>query len=431
MSSTSSGTGTHPKLEMASVLFTDIVGYSRLPMDQGARLVRELTRIVEATDAFQRAKRHDQLVMLPTGDGIALAFFGDPVAAVQCAADISRALKSGSEIQLRMGVNSGPVYHTVDINQARNVAGGGINLAQRVMDCGDDGHILLSQSVADMLGQLTEWSQYVHDIGVMEVKHGVRVQVFSLHGDDFGNAEPPRKVQQQAAAGEARKTLNTKKRVAAAAVLAVVLLAGALNWERLRCQFSPDAPGCVAGLPLSSARSFTYWMTMQRYRNNQPIEDPLRLPGEMVFEAGYAIFLHLESPQDGHLYIVTEGPDEADGSITYVAQFPFEGMNNGEAFLKAGSHFQIPEYGGFRFDGAAGTENFWLVWAAEPVPEFEAVKGLANSEDMGLITDPGQVQAIQDLIAARSEVERVKTKDHTDVATSGEVLVHLVPLTHF
>ncbi len=431
MSSTSSGTGTHPKLEMASVLFTDIVGYSKLPMDQGARLVRELTRIVEATDAFQRAKRHDQLVMLPTGDGMALAFFGDPLAAVQCAADISRALKSGSEIQLRMGINSGPVYHTVDINQARNVAGGGINLAQRVMDCGDDGHILLSQSVADMLGQLAEWSEYVHDIGVMEVKHGVRVQVFSLHGDDFGNAEPPRKLQQQAAAGEAQKTLSTKKKVAAAAALAVVLLAGALNWETLHCRFSPDAEGCVAGLPLSSARTLDYWITMQRSREGQPLEAPRRLPGEVVFEAGYVIFLHLGSPQDGYLYIVNEGPDEETGSLTWTMLFPFPGMNEGTALLQAPEDLRIPETDGFVFVGAEGTENLWLVWSAEPVPDLEAVKEVAFENPYDYITDPEQLQAIKDLIAGRSEVAREEKEYHTVVVTSGEILVHLVPLKHF
>ena len=430
MSARSPDTSAHPKLEMASVLFADILGYSKLPMDQGARLVGELTRIVEATAAFQHAKRKEQLVMLPTGDGMALAFFGDPVAPVKCAADISRSLRGGSEIHLRMGVHIGPVYQTVDINQARNVAGGGINLAQRVMDCGDEGHILLSQSVADMLGQLSEWREYVQDIGEMEVKHGERVHIFSLHGDGFGNAEAPRKAKLQPEVEPQKKSSATAK-IVAAAVLAVALLAGALNWERLHCRFSPDAEGCVAGLPLSSSRTFDYWITMQQYHDGEPIEEPRRRPGEVVFQAGYRIFLHIGSPQDGHFYIVTEGPDEATGLITYVIQFPFTGMNDGEAFLKTPDDLQIPESGGFVFDEAEGTEKFWLVWAAEKVPELEAVKGLANPQDWGVITDPEQVQAIKDRIAARTEVTRLKKEDHTLVATSGEILIHLVPMTHF
>ena len=280
-----------------------------------------------------------------------------------------------------------------------------------------------------MLGQLAEWSQYVHDIGVMEVKHGVRVQVFSLHGDDFGNAETPRKVQQQAE-GEAEKTISATTKIVAAAVLAVALVAVAYNWETLHCRFSPDAEGCVAGLPLSSARTFDYWITMQRSREGQ-LEAPFRLPGEVVFDAGSVIFLHVGSPQDGHLYIVNQGPDEVTKSITYMMLFPFAGMNEGEAFLKAPDDLQIPESGGFRFDGASGTENLWVVWSAEPIPEFEAVKGLANPNDMGLIADPAQKQAIEDFLSRRSEVAREEKEDHTVVATSGEILVHLVPLKHF
>ena len=122
-----------PRLEVAHVLFTDIVGYSRLAMDEGAELVEGLIRIIENTEPYKQAKQDDQLVLLPTGDGVALTFFGDPIAPVECAVQISRALKSRPELKLRMGVHSGPVFRTVDINRARNVAGGGINLAQRVM----------------------------------------------------------------------------------------------------------------------------------------------------------------------------------------------------------------------------------------------------------------------------------------------------------
>ena len=130
---------------MAHVLFMDIVGYSKLPMDRQEVVLRTLQAVVSATSEFLQAQANQEMIRLPTGDGMALVFFGDAEAATRCALEVSRTLKPHPEIPLRMGLHSGPVYRVADINANQNVAGGGINIAQRVMDCGDAGHILASQ----------------------------------------------------------------------------------------------------------------------------------------------------------------------------------------------------------------------------------------------------------------------------------------------
>ena len=181
-------------LEIAHVLFTDIVGYSKLPMEQQRSLLRRLQDQVRLTADFSRADACEQLIRLPTGDGMALVFFGDPEAPVRCAVELSRNLKSHPDIKLRMGVHTGPVYRVNDINTNANVAGGGVNLAQRVMDCGDAGHILVSSGVADVLRQLSRWEKWLHDLGECEVKHGIRIHLFSLYTDEVGNSELPQKL---------------------------------------------------------------------------------------------------------------------------------------------------------------------------------------------------------------------------------------------
>jgi class 3 adenylate cyclase len=210
---TSSSTlGQATKLEIAHVLFTDIVGYSALPLDHQKEVLGTLQAVVSSTAEFLLAHTSQQMIRLPTGDGMAVVFFEDAVAAARCALEVSRALKSHPEIPLRMGLHSGPVYRVADINANQNVAGGGINIAQRVMDCGDAGHILASQSVADVLGYLSSWKSYLHDLGETEVKHGVHVHLYNLYSDEVGNAELPRKLQtEQRTAAALHSKAKTKK----------------------------------------------------------------------------------------------------------------------------------------------------------------------------------------------------------------------------
>jgi tetratricopeptide (TPR) repeat protein/class 3 adenylate cyclase/TolB-like protein len=210
-------------LEIAHVLFTDIVAYSMLPMDQQQERLRDLQDAVRQTPEFIRAERDDQLIRLPTGDGMALVFFGDPKAPVQCALELSRELRQHPEIRLRMGIHSGPVYRIADINANRNVAGGGINMAQRVMDCGDAGHILLSKAVADVLSQLSNWRGSLKDLGEAEVKHRVRVHVFNLCTTEIGNPAVPTKLRKATAHKTAKWSL------AVGAVLLLALVAG-VEW---------------------------------------------------------------------------------------------------------------------------------------------------------------------------------------------------------
>ena len=181
------------QLEIAHVLFIDIVGYSKLSINDQHAAVEELNRIVRAAEQFQRAEAANRLIRIPTGDGMVLVFYTNPEAPAQCAMEISRVLKEHPRLQLRMGIHSGPVSGVVDVNERANLAGAGINMAKRVMDCGDAGHILLSKHVAEDLEEYEKWQPFLHDLGSCEVKHGVRVSVVNLYDDQFGNAKLPRK----------------------------------------------------------------------------------------------------------------------------------------------------------------------------------------------------------------------------------------------
>src|SRR5256712_3080038 len=208
------------QLEIAHVLFIDIVGYSKLSIsDQHAR-VEELNRIVRASQEFQRAEAASRLTSIPTGDGMALAFYTSPEAPAQCAVEISRALKEHPRLQLRMGIHSGPVSGVVDVNDRTNLAGAGINVAQRVMDCGDAGHILLSKHVAEDLEEYERWRPLLHDLGSCEVKHGVRVSVVNLYDDQFGNAKLPRRFE---TVQKRRKRLRWVATAAALLALAAIV----------------------------------------------------------------------------------------------------------------------------------------------------------------------------------------------------------------
>src|SRR4029077_17451984 len=183
------------RLQIGHVLFIDVVGYSKLLVNQQSELLRELNKVVSGTNEFREAEAEGKLTRLPTGDGMALVFRTDPEAPAQCALEIARALKERPRIALRMGIHSGPVNEVVDVNQRENIAGAGINMAQRVMDCGDAGHILVSKHVAEDLEQHDRWRPFLRDLGSCEVKHGVRLQVSNLFSDEVGNPKLPSKFQ--------------------------------------------------------------------------------------------------------------------------------------------------------------------------------------------------------------------------------------------
>src|SRR6516164_9810034 len=180
-------------LEIGHVLFIDIVGYSKLLITEQSARLQKLKEIVWGTEQFQQAQAQGKLLRLPTGDGGALVFRNNVEAPVLCAMAIGKELKRHPEIHVRMGIHSGPVNEITDLNAQANIAGAGINIAQRIMDCGDAGHILLSQHVADDLEQYPRWRSLLHDLGDCEVKHGVRVHAVNLYTDEMGNPAAPQK----------------------------------------------------------------------------------------------------------------------------------------------------------------------------------------------------------------------------------------------
>ena len=182
---------THLRLETAHVLFMDIVGYSKLLVDEQREAQHELNALVLRTEAARGAEAEGKLIRLPTGDGMALVFTNDLEAPAECALQISQALRAQPGLPLRMGIHSGPVQHVSDVNGRENIAGAGINIAQRVMDCGDAGHILVSRRVADDLATSRRWQPLLHELGEAEVKHGVVVSLFNLYAEATANPAPP------------------------------------------------------------------------------------------------------------------------------------------------------------------------------------------------------------------------------------------------
>jgi len=182
------------ELEIAHVLFIDIVGYSKLSVNEQHARIEELNEIVRLSEQFRKAEAAKRILKIPTGDGMALVFYKSPEEPAQCAFEVSRALKDNPRLQIRMGIHSGPISGVVDVNERTNVAGAGINVAQRVMDCGDAGHILVSKHVAEDLAEYERWRSFLHDIGTFEVKHGVRVSVTNLYSDEVGNPKLPSKL---------------------------------------------------------------------------------------------------------------------------------------------------------------------------------------------------------------------------------------------
>jgi class 3 adenylate cyclase len=203
-------------MKLAHVLFMDIVGYSKLPIDEQTHVLATLQEMVRGSAEVARAQGTNQLTSIPTGDGMALVFFNDPTAPVECALEIAKELKRYPEVQLRMGVHSGPVNEIIDVNGRINVAGGGINMAQRVMDSGDAGHILLSNRVAEDLSQYTRWKPLLHDLKEVEVKHAVRVHLFNLYTDEVGNPVMPHAVR--------RRRKRSRTPIIIAAALAIIIL---------------------------------------------------------------------------------------------------------------------------------------------------------------------------------------------------------------
>jgi TolB-like protein/class 3 adenylate cyclase/Tfp pilus assembly protein PilF len=226
-------------LEIAHVLFIDVVGYSKLLVNEQREVIEQLNQIVRKTPQFRRSEANGKLIRIPVGDGMALVFFQTPEEPVQCAMEIARALKNHPRIRLRMGVHSGPVDQVKDVNDRTNVAGAGINIARRVMDCGDAGHILLSRRVADDLAQDSLWQPHLHELGEIEVKHGTKLGIVNLYTEELGNPQAPDSFRQPARLakrpGFAPKAKPDKGRwavIAATVIVVSAIAVGILFWSR-------------------------------------------------------------------------------------------------------------------------------------------------------------------------------------------------------
>jgi TolB-like protein/Tfp pilus assembly protein PilF len=252
--------GSELRLEIGHVLFMDLVGYSKLLLDEQRQFQQQLTEVVRSTEQVRVAEKAGKLVRLPAGDGMALVFLNSPEAPVQCAIEVSKKLKEYPQLKLRMGVHSGPVNEVCDVNGRKNVAGAGINIARRVMDCADAGHILLSKRVAEDLGQSRQWEPYLHDLGECAVKHGVPIFVVNFYTDQIGNAQLPEKVKQsqseQAAQAAASRPPPTFRRsyvlIVAGALLVIAGGFGVWSYFRQRAASSAALEKSIAVLPFQN-----------------------------------------------------------------------------------------------------------------------------------------------------------------------------------
>src|SRR5438445_785317 len=272
------------RLEIGHVLFIDIVGYSKLLISEQSELLGALNNAVREAGEFRSAEADGQLVRLPTGDGMALVFRHSPEQPVRCALEISQALKNYPKLQVRMGIHSGPVNEVADVNERANIAGAGINIAQRVMDCGDAGHILLSKHVAEDLQHYLEWRPYLHDVGQGEVKHEEMISIVNLYTRELGNPNPPRLKRARTEVRRRRRNAFLLAGSGMAALLAVglFLLPRAFAGE-LQAKLSPSEKAQFEHKPTENGEA--YLAFVQGHDLSCTFEDFEKLKqGEQLFE---------------------------------------------------------------------------------------------------------------------------------------------------
>jgi hypothetical protein len=367
----------------------------------------------------------EQVICLPTGDGMVLIFFTDPEAPTRFALKLSAALQSFSQYKLRIGIHSGPVNRVIDVNHRENVAGAGINMAQRVMDCGDAGHILVSKRVADDLAQYTRWQQYLHDLGEVRVKHGELLHLFNLYTDTEGNSVRPTKFQANKATTAKRTSARRIVLISAGALLLGII--GLLILARAWKTTSP--PPVVAGGILH------YWVQVQKYRDGVP-EGPrsrlIREPEE-GFQGGEHVWLNVASPQAGHLYVIYESPVRLKFP-QYTFLFPSQTANNNSSALAANQSSRVPDSRGFLIDAKNDTVKVWIIWSAQRVKALEAIaKEVVTMERQGVVNNDVQAGMIQEFIrehaTAKPEAARDEANKLLVLRSTSDVMITLRLLT--
>jgi tRNA A-37 threonylcarbamoyl transferase component Bud32/class 3 adenylate cyclase len=372
-------------LEMAHVLFTDLVGYSLLPMDRQKQYLAEFQGVVRSSPRFRASEKAGDIITLPTGDGMALVFFGDPTAPAQCALEIAAALKSKPHLNLRMGIHTGPVYRVADVNANANVAGGGINVAQRVMDCGDAGHILVSNTVAEVLLQLSDWGPCLCDLGEHSVKHGAKVHLYNLATAEAGNPERPSKI-----VGIAAPVAPAKKSKAPLVIVGTLLL-----------------------LVVAAAGA---WFAMQ------PKIESLQVSYQTLAEKGLIAF-RVTPPKDGYLYILNYGQDGPKWTFNLL-----EPRFHASARRSGGRTLRIPEAGGYAPNTAEEKNTPYLVWSPERIPELEELSTAPQAKTgEAIVDDPARIAKLHKFLSSHPS-QATSNGSQTEVRTTEKVLVHEISL---
>jgi hypothetical protein len=338
-------------------------------------------------------------------------------------------LKAHPELALRTGVHTGPIYRQSDIKDNINVVGGGINLAQRVMDCGDAGHILVSRSVAEVLEQLNDWTQYLKDLGTFEVKHGVQIEIYNVVRDGAGREEPPSKLK------AAQKTAPPPpKRLLPVWVGIGVVVIAAGTWFALRPTPAPASLPVTVPVVEAPQRTLRYRVLLQKFQGKQPVGAPKPLPGESAIESGNGIKLVISAGEPGNLYVLNEAAESTPDKPQFNIFFPSPKVRNGSSHLEKDDEIQIPQRpdGYLQFDLQSGTEKTWIVWSASELPEFEALKKWATDEYRGEVKDLAQARRLPDLLRGFPAERPPKTANKmTELSSAGKVLVHLIQWQHY
>jgi hypothetical protein len=342
---------------------------------------------------------------------------------------ISSVVKQHDDIKLRMGIHSGMVYRSADINKNMSVSGGGISLAQQVMDFGDAGHILVSKRVADDLSQLSRWSNCFKDLGQVTNNEGSKLHIFNLNSDGLGNPELPGRFRRTPATFFTRNLWWRPAALVFALTVGLSLLA--FNyWSRSNS--SPTAPAAAAGSSAAPAagkeQSLAYWLTVQKMKDKKEVGSPIESTGNLLFEKGWTFRFNLRTSQSGYFYLLNVGPNQ-NGEDEYNVLFPTTKNNNGSAAIAAN---QIKQTEWYEFTEKPGVEKLWIIWSEKPLADLEAIFKQADSQD-GVIKDAQQIERVKTFLNSQTnspEVTPDEAKNLTTVKGHGETLVSVVELYH-
>jgi serine/threonine protein kinase len=413
-------------LEIGHVLCLELVGGSNLRTGRQSETFKRLQQIVQSTHEFQRARKNHELSNLFTDQSLVLMFFDSPESPVRCAMEISRALQNHADIAARMGVHSGPVYRAADIDTNRGVAGGGVDVAEWLMDVSGSNQILLSARVAEDLRYLAHWASYLHELGASEDRQGAPVQVFNFYSDEFGNSKAPAKFQ-LARPSEQKHRLPLR----AAGLVTILALAIGGIWYAAK----PKTPvvsqpqKAVTTATVGPEQSLTYWLTVQEMRHNQTLGKPVDSAGDNIFRGGGWYQFNVHPIQSGALYLLNVGPGK-NGSDEYHVLFP---LSKGRLDPKVAAD-QTAQSQRNIFDDNTGVEKLWIIWSTQPLPDLDGIFEDAVRNSGGVITKAEQLAQVDVYLkrynSAPPEVVPDKSTKRTSLKGQGDILVNRVELSH-